>query len=232
MALEHYKITYIAGDFITLDVSFDETHFLSFLAFLTGHYAPKKLVLQGIPINGADFNGRWNHFYIWTKNQENASEYLGIYGFHRMSRFKPRKDPSKTLRNTAISNAQSLVDSDENTNYHFINNNPNPHSYTYSFYNNHDPSQALKIESFRQRNIGFLTSACGLILRRGRVNVYEQEHQTGFVTGMTSANKIGIYKDDGSGGSFIVNDDNKSNFLSYLSANDFTAVTDIDLFPI
>ena len=232
MALVHYKITYLAGDFITLDVSFDETHFSNFLAFLTGYYAPKKRVLEGIPINGTDLNGRWNSFFIWTKNQENASEYLSFYGYHRMYRFKPRKEPQISLRNTAISNAQSLVDSDEENNYYFINNTPNAHAYTYNFYNNNIKGSSLKIESFRQRNVGFLTSACGLILRRGRIDVYEQEHQTGFVTGMTSANKIGIYKDDGSGGSFLIDDNNKSDFLSYLSANGFTAVNEIDMFPI
>ena len=49
---------------------------------------------------------------------------------------------------------------------------------------------------------------------------------------MSNPVKIGIYSDIGEGGSLIVENNNKNSMLSALSANDITAVTQTDLFPI
>ena len=106
------------------------------------------------------------------------------------------------------------------------------YNYKYAFYVNQDVDPALRLYTHRERGVGFLQNACAFIKRRGRVNVYESEYSSDYITPMTSPYKIGLYSDIGEGGSLIVESDNKQDLLDDLETAEITAVNETELFPI
>tara|TARA_R100000353_G_scaffold43024_2_gene34348 strand:+ start:1191 stop:1889 length:699 start_codon:yes stop_codon:yes gene_type:complete len=232
MALINYKYTYLAGTFINLDVTLDSTHSASVLQHITGAYNPEVLKLQGIPISSQDLEFSHSTIWIQTRSAPNTIEYMAIFGAHIMTKSIPRNATKRTQRETAITNFGSLLDTDESS--IFLRGAPGPKSYNYkyTFYCNQDTDACFIIYTHRQRTTTFLTQACAFIKRRGRINVYESVYSSTFINPMSDPIKIGIYSDIGEGGSLIVEDNNKNSMLSALSANDITAVTQTDLFPI
>tara|TARA_R100000329_G_C7609761_1_gene216328 strand:- start:1423 stop:1896 length:474 start_codon:yes stop_codon:yes gene_type:complete len=157
---------------------------------------------------------------------------MAIFGAHIMTKSIPRNATKRTQRETALTNFGSLLDTDESNIVLRGAPGPKSYNYKYTFYCNQDTDACFIIYTHRQRTTSFLTSACGFIKRRGRINVYESIYSSSFVNPMSDPVKIGIYSDIGEGGSLIVEDNNKNSMLTALSANDITAVTQTDLFPI
>ena len=232
MSLINYKYTYLAGSFINLDVTLDSTHSASVLQHITGAYNPEVSKLEGIPISSQDLEFSHSTIWIQTRSAPNTIEYMAIFGAHIMTKSIPRNATKRTQRENAITNFGSLLDTDESS--IFLRGAPGPktYNYKYTFYCNQDTDACFIIYTHRQRTTTFLTSACAFIKRRGRINVYESVYSSSFVNPMSDPVKIGIYSDIGEGGSLIVEDNNKNSMLSALSANDITAVTQTDLFPI
>lgn len=232
MALINYKYTYLAGTFINLDVTLDSTHSASVLQHITGAYNPEVSKLEGIAISSQDLEFSHSTIWIQTRSAPNTIEYMAIFGAHIMTKSIPRNATKRTQRETALTNFGSLLDTDESN--IFLRGAPGPKSYNYkyTFYCNQDTDACFIIYTHRQRTTTFLTSACAFIKRRGRINVYESVYSSSFINPMSDPVKIGIYSDIGEGGSLIVEDNNKNSMLSALSANDITAVTQTDLFPI
>ena len=232
MALINYKYTYLAGTFINLDVTLDSTHSASVLQHITGAYNPEVSKLEGIPISSQDLEFSHSTIWIQTRSAPNTIEYMAIFGAHIMTKSIPRNATKRAQRETALTNFGSLLDTDESN--IVVRGAPGPKTYTYkyTFYCNQDTDACFIIYTHRQRTTSFLTSACGFIKRRGRINVYESVYSSSFINPMSDPVKIGIYSDIGEGGSLIVEDNNKNSMLSALSANDITAVTQTDLFPI
>ena len=232
MALINYKYTYLAGTFINLDVTLDSTHSASVLQHITGAYNPEVSKLEGIPISSQDLEFSHSTIWIQTRSAPNTIEYMAIFGAHIMTKSIPRNATKRTQRETALSNFGSLLDTDESNIVLRGAPGPKSYNYKYTFYCNQDTDACFIIYTHRQRTTSFLTSACAFIKRRGRINVYESVYSPSFVNPMSDPVKIGIYSDIGEGGSLIVEDNNKNSMLSALSANDITAVTQTDLFPI
>ena len=232
MALINYKYTYLAGTFINLDVTLDSTHSASVLQHITGAYNPEVSKLEGIPISSQDLEFSHSTIWIQTRSAPNTIEYMAIFGAHIMTKSIPRNATKRTQRETALTNFGSLLDSDESNIVLRGAPGPKSYNYKYTFYCNQDTDACFIIYTHRQRTTSFLTSACAFIKRRGRINVYESLYSSSFVNPMSDPVKIGIYSDIGEGGSLIVEDNNKNSMLSALSANDITAVTQTDLFPI
>ena len=232
MALINYKYTYLAGTFINLDVTLDSTHSASVLQHITGAYNPEVSKLEGIPISSQDLEFSHSTIWIQTRSAPNTIEYMAIFGAHIMTKSIPRNATKRTQRETALSNFGSLLDTDESNIVLRGAPGPKSYNYKYTFYCNQDTDACFIIYTHRQRTTTFLTSACAFIKRRGRINVYESVYSPSFVNPMSDPVKIGIYSDIGEGGSLIVEDNNKNSMLSALSANDITAVTQTDLFPI
>jgi len=222
MALINYKYTYLAGTFINLDVTLDSTHSASVLQHITGAYNPEVSKLE------------FSHSTIWiqTRSAPNTIEYMAIFGAHIMTKSIPRNATKRTQRETALTNFGSLLDTDESNIVLRGAPGPKSYNYKYTFYCNQDTDACFIIYTHRQRTTTFLTQACAFIKRRGRINVYESVYSSSFINPMSDPVKIGIYSDIGEGGSLIVEDNNKNSMLSALSANDITAVTQTDLFPI
>ena len=232
MALINYKYTYLAGTFINLDVTLDSTHSASVLQHITGAYNPEVSKLEGIPISSQDLEFSHSTIWIQTRSAPNTIEYMAIFGAHIMTKSIPRNATKRTQRETALTNFGSLLDTDESNIVLRGAPGPKTYNYKYTFYCNQDTDACFIIYTHRQRTTSFLTSACGFIKRRGRINVYESVYSSSFVNPMSDPVKIGIYSDIGEGGSLIVENNNKNSMLSALSANDITAVTQTDLFPI
>jgi len=232
MALINYKYTYLAGTFINLDVTLDSTHSASVLQHITGAYNPEVSKLEGIAISSQDLEFSHSTIWIQTRSAPNTIEYMAIFGAHIMTKSIPRNATRRTQRETALTNFSSLLDTDESSIVLRGAPGPKSYNYKYTFYCNQDTDACFIIYTHRQRTTSFLTSACGFIKRRGRINVYESVYSSSFVNPMSDPVKIGIYSDIGEGGSLIVEDNNKNSMLSALSANDITAVTQTDLFPI
>jgi len=232
MALINYKYTYLAGTFINLDVTLDSTHSASVLQHITGAYNPEVSKLEGIAISSQDLEFSHSTIWIQTRSAPNTIEYMAIFGAHIMTKSIPRNATKRTQRETALTNFGSLLDTDESNIVLRGAPGPKTYNYKYTFYCNQDTDACFIIYTHRQRTTTFLTSACGFIKRRGRINVYESVYSSSFVNPMSDPVKIGIYSDIGEGGSLIVEDNNKNSMLSALSANDITAVTQTDLFPI
>jgi len=232
MALINYKYTYLAGGFINLDVTLDSTHSASVLQHITGAYNPEVSKLEGIAISSQDLEFSHSAIWIQTRSAPNTIEYMALFGAHIMTKSIPRNATKKTARENAITSFSTLLDSDESS--VFLRGAPGPktYNYKYTFYCNQDTDACFIIYTHRQRSITFLTQACAFIKRRGRINVYESVYSSSFINPMSDPVKIGIYSDIGEGGSLIVEDNNKNSMLSALSANDITAVTQTDLFPI
>lgn len=232
MALINYKYTYLAGTFINLDVTLDSTHSASVLQHITGAYNPEVSKLEGIPISSQDLEFSHSTIWIQTRSAPNTIEYMAIFGAHIMTKSIPRNATKRTQRETALTNFSSLLDTDESSIILRGAPGPKTYNYKYTFYCNQDTDACFIIYTHRQRTTTFLTSACAFIKRRGRINVYESVYSSSFVNPMSDPVKIGIYSDIGEGGSLIVEDNNKNSMLTALSANDITAVTQTDLFPI
>jgi len=232
MALINYKYTYLAGTFINLDVTLDSTHSASVLQHITGAYNPEVSKLEGIAISSQDLEFSHSTIWIQTRSAPNTIEYMAIFGSHIMTKSIPRNATKRTLRETALTNFGSLLDTDESNIVLRGAPGPKTYNYKYTFYCNQDTDACFIIYTHRQRTTTFLTSACAFIKRRGRINVYESVYSSSFISPMSDPVKIGIYSDIGEGGSLIVEDNNKNSMLSALSANDITAVTQTDLFPI
>ena len=232
MALINYKYTYLAGTFINLDVTLDSTHSASVLQHITGAYNPEVSKLEGIPISSQDLEFSHSTIWIQTRSAPNTIEYMAIFGAHIMTKSIPRNATKRTLRETALTNFGSLLDTDESNIVLRGAPGPKTYNYKYTFYCNQDTDACFIIYTHRQRTTTFLTSACAFIKRRGRINVYESVYSSSFINPMSDPVKIGIYSDIGEGGLLIVEDNNKNSMLSALSANDITAVTQTDLFPI
>jgi len=232
MALINYKYTYLAGTFINLDVTLDSTHSASVLQHITGAYNPEVSKLEGIAISSQDLEFSHSTIWIQTRSAPNTIEYMAIFGAHIMTKSIPRNATKRTQRETALTNFGSLLDTDESNIVLRGAPGPKSYNYKYTFYCNQDTDACFIIYTHRQRTTSFLTSACGFIKRRGRINVYESIYSSSFVNPMSDPVKIGIYSDIGEGGSLIVEDNNKNSMLTALSANDITAVTQTDLFPI
>jgi len=232
MALINYKYTYLAGTFINLDVTLDSTHSASVLQHITGAYNPEVSKLEGIAISSQDLEFSHSTIWIQTRSAPNTIEYMAIFGAHIMTKSIPRNATKRTLRETALTNFGSLLDTDESNIVLRGAPGPKTYNYKYTFYCNQDTDACFIIYTHRQRTTTFLTSACAFIKRRGRINVYESVYSSSFISPMSDPVKIGIYSDIGEGGSLIVEDNNKNSMLSALSANDITAVTQTDLFPI
>ena len=232
MALINYKYTYLAGTFINLDVTLDSTHSASVLQHITGAYNPEVSKIEGIPISSQDLEFSHSTIWIQTRSAPNTIEYMAIFGAHIMTKSIPRNATKRTQRETALTNFGSLLDTDESNIVLRGAPGPKTYNYKYTFYCNQDTDACFIIYTHRQRTTTFLTQACAFIKRRGRINVYESVYSSSFVNPMSDPVKIGIYSDIGEGGSLIVEDNNKNSMLSALSANDITAVTQTDLFPI
>ena len=232
MALINYKYTYLAGTFINLDVTLDSTHSASVLQHITGAYNPEVSKLEGIPISSQDLEFSHSTIWIQTRSAPNTIEYMAIFGAHIMTKSIPRNATKRTQRETALTSFGSLLDTDESNIVLRGAPGPKTYNYKYTFYCNQDTDACFIIYTHRQRSTSFLTSACAFIKRRGRINVYESVYSSSFINPMSDPVKIGIYSDIGEGGSLIVEDNNKNSMLSALSANDITAVTQTDLFPI
>ena len=232
MALINYKYTYLAGTFINLDVTLDSTHSASVLQHITGAYNPEVSKLEGIAISSQDLEFSHSTIWIQTRSAPNTIEYMAIFGAHIMTKSIPRNATRRTQRETALTNFGSLLDTDESNIVLRGAPGPKTYNYKYTFYCNQDTDACFIIYTHRQRTTTFLTSACAFIKRRGRINVYESVYSSSFISPMSDPVKIGIYSDIGEGGSLIVEDNNKNSMLSALSANDITAVTQTDLFPI
>ena len=232
MGLINYKYTYLAGTFINLDVTLDSTHSASVLQHITGAYNPEVSKLEGIAISSQDLEFSHSTIWIQTRSAPNTIEYMAIFGAHIMTKSIPRNATKRTQRETALTSFGSLLDTDESNIVLRGAPGPKSYNYKYTFYCNQDTDACFIIYTHRQRTITFLTQACAFIKRRGRVNVFESVYSSSFVNPMSDPVKIGIYSDIGEGGSLIVEDNNKNSMLSALTANDITAVTQTDLFPI
>ena len=232
MTLESYKYTYLAGDFIQLDLTLDDSHSSSIVSNLSGHYEPETLKLEGIAISNQNLEFRNSVIWILTDDSAGALEYIALHGAHVMTQSKPRDATKAAVRSTAMSSFEGILDSDEI--HHWWTGPPGQktYNYKYAFYVNQDVDPALRMYTHRERGVGFLQNACAFIKRRGRVNVYESNYSSTYITPMTNPYKIGIYSDIGEGGSLIVENSNKSDLLDDLDNADITAVTETQLFPI
>jgi len=232
MSLINYKYTYLAGDFINLELTLDNANSASVLQHITGAFNPEVIKLEGIPINSQDLDYSHSHIWIKTQGSPQEIEYMSINGAHIMTKSIPRNASVKIARENAMSSFATLLDPDEND--LFVRGAPGPktYNYKYSFYVNQDTSACFLIYSHRQRDIAFLQGACAFIKRRGRVNIYESVYSSSFVNPMSNPVKIGIYSEIGEGGSIIIEDSNKLALLSALENNEITAVNELSLFPI
>ena len=232
MTLESFKYTYLAGDFIQLDLTLDDSHASSIVSNLSGHYEPETLKLEGIAISNQDLEFRTSKIWVLTDDTSGSLEYIALHGAHVMTQSKPRDATKAAARAAAMSSFEGILDSDEI--HHWWTGPPGAktYNYKYSFYVNQDVDPAFRIYTHRERGTGFLQNACAFIKRRGRVNVYESSYSSTYISPMTNPYKIGIYSDIGEGGSLIVENSNKSDLLDDLDNADITAVTETQLFPI
>ena len=232
MALQSYKYTYLAGDFVNLDVILDDSNSTQIISNLSGHYEPEILKLEGIAISNQDLEFRKSMIWILTDNTPGSIEYIALHGAHIITRSIPRNSTKASERISAMDSFEGILDGDESAPWWTGPPGQKHYNYKYAFYVNQDVDPALRLYTHRERGVGFLQNACAFIKRRGRVNVYESEYSSDYITPMTSPYKIGLYSDIGEGGSLIVESDNKQDLLDDLETAEITAVNETELFPI
>ena len=167
-----------------------------------------------------------------TDNTPGSIEYIALHGAHIITRSIPRNSTKASERISAMDSFEGILDGDESAHWWTGPPGQKNYNYKYAFYVNQDVDPALRLYTHRERGVGFLQNACAFIKRRGRVNVYESEYSSDYITPMTSPYKIGLYSDIGEGGSLIVESDNKQDLLDDLETAEITAVNETELFPI
>ena len=232
MSLQSYKYTYLAGDFIQMDVILDNSNDSQILSNLSGHYEPEKLKLEGIAISSQDLEFRNSTIWILTGNSPGSIEYIALHGAHIITRSIPRDSTKASTRINAMDSFEGILDEDEIAHWWTGAPGQKNYNYKYAFYVNQDVDPALRLYTHRERDVGFLQNVCGFIKRRGRVNVYESDYSSDYITPMTNPYKIGLYSDIGEGGSLIVESDNKQDLLDDLENAEIIAVNETALFPV
>ena len=176
MALQSYKYTYLAGDFVNLDVILDDSNSTQIISNLSGHYEPEILKLEGIAISNQDLEFRKSMIWILTDNTPGSIEYIALHGAHIITRSIPRNSTKASERISAMDSFEGILDGDESAHWWTGPPGQKNYNYKYAFYVNQDVDPALRLYTHRERGVGFLQNACAFIKRRGRVNVYESEY--------------------------------------------------------
>lgn len=228
--LERYKLTFHAGEFIDLNFTCTESQMTSISSYLSGLFPVKKRIISGIKIESNSFAYRYNYAFAFTGYVDSVPQYTRLMGYHLISKHVHRSATQETARQQEISNYLSLHESSENASYmNDLKLNSKP-EYSYHYYVSNDPDQAMRFDSFIERNTGVLTSACGLLKRKGRVDIFESETNDSTVLAMTDPVKLTLLGENGEGGQLCIEDNQLSSLETYLDSQNIEITSQVNLF--
>lgn len=229
-SLIHYKATFHAGEYIDLNYACTETQQDQILPFLSGYFPIKKQIISGIKIESNEFVYRYNYAYAFCGYDNDIPQYTRLFGYHLISNHKHKTAEQENKRQTAISNYLSLHEPEENASYFPDLKQPHKPTYSYHYYVSSDPDQAMKFDSFIERDQGVLTSACGLLKRKGRVDIYRSESNSNPVQPMDDPVKVTFLSDSGTAGQLACENENLSDLENYFNSENIQIVSTINLF--
>lgn len=228
--LSYYKLTFHAGEYVDLNLAVGETQMDSIEGFLSGVYPIRKRVLSGIKVESNDFVYRYNYASAFTGYSGDEPQFTNLSGFHGIYKNTHRNSSKESQRQTEITNYLSLHETSENAslmlNYKTKINPP----YSYHYYVSNDPDQAMRFDSFIERDTGVLTSSCGLLKRKGRVDIYESSPNSSAVIPCTDPIKLTLQGDGGEGGQLVVSDDDFDDLETYLDSQNIDIIAQVNLF--
>jgi len=228
--LTHYKLTFLAGEYIDLNLAVGSSQMTSISSYFSGVFPIKKRIVSGIKIESSTFIYRYNYAFAFTGYDNSIPQFTRLIGYHGISKHRHKTPSQEAYRQTQISNYLSLHESSENAAYFpDLKLSPTP-NYSYHFYVSNDPDQALRFDSFTERSVGTLTSSCGLIKRKGRVDIFESTPSSVTVTMMTDPIKVTIQGEGGEGGQLVVEDDNVDDLETYLDTQDIDIISTVNLY--
>jgi len=228
--LSHYKLTFLAGEYIDLNLAVSESQMNSLSSYFSGIFPIKKRVVSGIKIESNSFIYRYNYAHAFTGYDSGVPQYTRLMGYHGISKHKHKTANQETFRQTQISNYLSLHESSENASYFpdlKLESIPN---YSYHYYVSNDPDQAMRFDSFIERDIGTLTSSCGMLKRKGRVDIFESIPSNSTVSMLTDPIKVTLQGEGGEGGQLVVEDSSFNALETYLDTQDIDIISNINLY--
>ena len=228
--LKHYKLSFHAGEYIDLNLAVTESQMDSLVSFMTGFFPIKERIISGIKIESDSFVYRYNYATAFTGSVSGVPQFSNLIGFHGL--FKNiHRDPTKEAnRQTEINNFLNLHEPTENASIVFSFRKKINFPYNYHYYVSNDPDQAMKWQSFIERNTGVLTSACGLLKRKGRVDIFKSTPNTSAVVPMNDPVKLTIQGNSGAGGQLLIEDNNFNDVENYLDSQNIDIIAQTNLF--
>jgi len=228
--LTHYKLTFLAGEYIDLNLAVSTSQMNSLTSFFSGIFPIKKRIVSGIKIESSSFIYRYNYAYAFTGYDDSVPQYTRLMGYHGVSNHKHKTASQEAFRQTQISNYLSLHESSENASYFPDLKNIGTPNYSYHYYVSNDPDQAMRFDSFLERDVGTLTSSCGMLKRKGRVDIYEATPSSSTVTMLSDPVKVTVQGDGGEGGQLVVEDSDFDDLETYLDSQDIDIISNIHLY--
>lgn len=228
--LKHYKLSFHAGEYVDLNLAVTETQMNSLKTYMDGLFPVKERIIAGIKIESDDFVYRYNYASAFTGYSSGVPQYSSLSGFHGLFKHKHRDSTKEVSRQNEITNFINLHESSENASILFNFRKKINYPYNYHYYVSNDPDQAMKWQSFLERDTGVLTSACGLLKRKGRVDVYKSVPNTSAVVPMTDPVKLTIQGNSGAGGQLLIEDDNFNDVENYLDSQNIDIIAQTNLF--
>lgn len=228
--LSHYKLTFLAGEYIDLNLAVSETQMNSLSSFFTGVFPIKKRILSGIKIESDSFIYRYNYAFAFTGYVNSIPQYTRLMGYHGISKHKHKTPSQESFRQTEITNFLSLHESSENASYFPDLKHVSSPAFSYHYYVSNDPDQAMRFDSFIERDVGVLTSSCGMLKRKGRVDIFESIPSNTTVTMLSDPIKVTLQGEGGEGGQLVVEDSNFNSLETYLDTQDIDIIANINLY--
>jgi len=88
----------------------------------------------------------------------------------------------------------------------------------------------MRFDSFIERDVGTLTSSCGMLKRKGRVDIFESIPSNSTVSMLTDPIKVTLQGEGGEGGQLVVEDSSFNALETYLDTQDIDIISNINLY--
>ena len=228
--LKHYKLSFHAGEYIDLNLAVTESQMDSLETYMTGFFPIKERIIPGIKIESSSFVYRYNYATAFTSTVAGVPQFSNLIGFHGLFKNVHRDSTKEANRQTEINNFLNLHETSENASIVFSFRKKINFPYNYHYYVSNDPDQAMKWQSFIERDTGVLTSACGLLKRKGRVDIFKSTPHSSSVVPMSDPIKLTIQGDSGAGGQLLIEDNNFNDVENYLDSQNIDIIAQTNLF--
>jgi len=222
-------LTFHAGEYVDLNLAVGASQMDSIEGFLTGFYPIRKRVLAGIKVESDDFVYRYNFTSAFTGYSGSAPQYTSLRGFHGIYSQIHRESSKETQRQTEISNYLGLHESSEDAKILHKYRKAISFPYSYHYYVSNDPDQAMRFDSFIERDTGVLTSSCGLLKRKGRVDIFQSTPNSSAVLPCSDPIKLTLQGDGGEGGQLVVSDADFDDLENYLDTQNIDIISQVNL---